>query len=89
MEVGCNVDFLINILLTLLGWFPGNERCFVVYYLRCHPRILHHSQVLINDVFSTPAATLTLYFILQIIRQRGKRCEGVAGVQVQLGLYVT
>lgn len=23
LETGCNADFLINILLTILGWIPG------------------------------------------------------------------
>lgn len=53
-ERGCNVDLLINIGLTLLGFIPGTiplapYQCFIIVSIRGDTRHLHHCQVLAED----------------------------------------
>ncbi|EAW14783.1 YqaE/Pmp3 family membrane protein [Aspergillus clavatus NRRL 1] len=38
MISGCSVDFLINILLTILGYFPGHIHAFYLEYVYYHNR---------------------------------------------------
>ncbi|BCS27627.1 YqaE/Pmp3 family membrane protein [Aspergillus puulaauensis] len=35
---GCGADFLINILLTILGYFPGHIHAFYLEYVYYHNR---------------------------------------------------
>ncbi|KAL4788531.1 putative stress response RCI peptide [Aspergillus varians] len=35
---GCSADFLINILLTILGYFPGHIHAFYLEYVYYHRR---------------------------------------------------
>ncbi|KZF20345.1 hypothetical protein L228DRAFT_270422 [Xylona heveae TC161] len=38
LVAGCGADLLINILLTLLGYFPGHIHAFYVEYVYYHRR---------------------------------------------------
>ena len=53
LERGCNADFLINILLTVLGYIPvshtaasKNNNSLLTSLSGYHPRSVHHIQVL-------------------------------------------
>jgi hypothetical protein len=45
---GCSADFLINILLTLLGYFPGHIHAFYLEYVY-YKRKEQAEQGIIND----------------------------------------
>jgi uncharacterized membrane protein YqaE (UPF0057 family) len=54
LERGCNADFLINILLTILGYIPGEfqsplsaHRPTQTDIARHNPRLVHYPQVLV------------------------------------------
>jgi uncharacterized membrane protein YqaE (UPF0057 family) len=53
LERGCNADFLINILLTVLGYIPVSSGTYTITHKHLtndisgyHPRSVHHIQVL-------------------------------------------
>jgi uncharacterized membrane protein YqaE (UPF0057 family) len=54
LERGCNADFLINILLTILGYIPvssadtitRHRSILLTMFLGYHPRPVHYFQIL-------------------------------------------
>jgi hypothetical protein len=56
LERGCNADFLINILLTVLGYIPVSSptitrtsHTLLTHPPGHHPRVVHHIQVLADS----------------------------------------
>lgn len=62
MEVGCHTQLVINILLTILGYIPGNNSSQLIYTPLCrnNPRYIRYSEVLGLCTFFSAGANVNI-----------------------------
>lgn len=65
LERGCNADFFINILLTILGYIPVSsisllKQTWLLTTSGHHPRSVHHLQVLNEGASRNPHLSQTV-----------------------------